>query len=135
MRRSDLEVGLGETTQNGGFLDSRERLLLNAIGSVPNLERDLASRWYCCIARRCLLACTRKAFNPEENLDGPRTPEQIRKSLTRASSAELSVQLARATGGVRRVKDLVTLVNSGDVGLTSQKTRAIQSRLDRTCVV
>jgi hypothetical protein len=72
-----------------------------------------------------------KAFNPEENLDGPRTPEQIRKSLSRASSAELSVQLARATGGVRRVKDLVALVNNGDVGLTSQKTRAIQSRLSR----
>ena len=37
----DLEVGLGETTQNGGSLDNRERLLLNAINSVPNLERDL----------------------------------------------------------------------------------------------
>ena len=72
-----------------------------------------------------------KAFNPDENLNGNRSPEQIRKSLSRASTAELSVQLARATGGVRRVRDLVTLVNNGDLGLTSQKTRAIQSRLQK----
>lgn len=126
----DLEVGLGETTQNGGFIDSRDRLLLNAIGSVPNLERDLILTGTGA-SEKMFAGMYNKAFNPEENLEGTRTPEQIRKSLSRASSAELSVQLARATSGVRRVKDLVTLINSGDVGLTSQKTRAIQSRLSR----
>ena len=105
-------------------------MLVNAIGSVPDLERDsiLVGSG---ASEKMFAGMLNKAFSPEENLDGPRTPEQIRKSLSRASSAELSVQLARATGGIRSVKDLTTLINSGGIGLTSQKTRAIQSRLSR----
>ena len=126
----DLEVGLGETTQNGSSLDGRDRLLLKAIGSVPNLEKDLILTGIGA-SEKMFAGMLNKAFTPEENLDGPRTPEQIRKTLSRASSAELSVQLARATGGVRSVSDLTMLINEGTVGLTSQKTRAIQSRLAR----
>jgi hypothetical protein len=126
----DLEIGLGETTQNGGFQDNRDRLIGNAIGSVPNLERDLVLAGTAA-SEKMFAGMLNKAFSPDEQLDGNRTPEQIRKSLSRASSAELSVQLAKATGGVRRVRDLTALINDGAIGLTSQKTRAIQDRLSR----
>jgi hypothetical protein len=126
----DIDIDMGETTQNGVIFDSEGRLIVNAIGSRFDLDKDtiLAST---AASEKMFAKMMNNAFSPDEQLDGPRTPAQIRKALSRPSVSDLSVQLARETGGVRRTEDLVTLVNEGTIGLSSQKTRAAQSRLAR----
>ena len=125
----DLASPLDSTSQTSVDVEGGNRLILNAIQSVPNLEQNEVLQSLAA-SEHMFNQVLSRSFTPNESLDGPRTAEQIKKSLSRPPTAKLAVDLARATRGVRRVEDLITLVNSGEIGLTSTRTRAAQSRLN-----
>ena len=124
----DDEVDIGTFTQNAAMYVDVAAAARNAVRHVDSLGSDqlkisLAS------SERMFAGIMNRSFSPNEDLSGIRDADSILKALSRPSASELSFQLAQASGGRCRAKDIVKAVNDGQIGLVNAKARAFQSRM------
>lgn len=122
------EEELGAISQNASMSVDIGESVRNAIRSVPSLESQVTNLG---------MASSEKMFNGilrrnyhRESLDEEQgTEENILSALDRPPTAELAFLLARASGGVTRVRDLAARVNDGTLGVVTPKSRAFQERM------
>ena len=124
----DTEEKLGAISQNASLSVDIGESVRNALRSVDSLDSQVTN---------LSMASSEKMFNgilrrnyQRESLDEETgTEESILGSLDRPPTAELAFLLARASGGVTRVRDLVAGINDGSIGLVTPKSRAFQERM------
>lgn len=68
------------------------------------------------------------SFNPGVTRQATRSPQEIELSLSSPKTADLSIGLAYASGGIRSSVNLIQGINRGDIGLVTPKTVAQAGR-------
>ena len=122
------EEPLGRWSQNAAFSVNVATSVRNALKTVPSLGSEVVVK---------SLASSEQMFNrmllngfvPLNDLNQQRTDEQILDALDRPVTAELAFLLARETGGMTKVEDIVSAVNNGELGAVTSKSRAYQERI------
>lgn len=121
------EEEIGTFSQNASRYVDVTAAAANAVRYVESLGSDY-ERLSLSASERLFSHVLSKGFIPESDLTGNRSEEEILQTLDRPSFAELAFQLARATGGRCRAKDIVKAINDGRIGLVNDKAKAYQQR-------
>ena len=101
----------------------------NALRSVPNLESQTVNLGLAS-SERMFNKILRRNYDQFSENHEQGSEESILDSVDKPPTAELAFLLARASGGVARVKDLVAGVQSGEIGMVSSKSRGFQERMN-----
>ena len=119
---------LGRWTQNAAFDVDVSTAVRNALRTVPGFGRDIVVKGMASsevMFSRMLL----NGFVPLNDLHQTRTEKQILDTYDRPTTSDLAFLLARETGGITNMEDVVKAINNGEIGAVSSKSRAFQERV------
>ena len=92
----------------------------NAIESIPNLDSQTVKLGLAS-SERMFGKILQRGFAPDETFEDKRDEESILNAIDRPNMSELAFLLARASGGMTRVKDVAAAVNDGSLGMVTPK--------------
>lgn len=127
LRYTDEEE-LGVFSQNASLSVDVGAAVRNAIKSIPDLDSQTVKLGLAS-SERMFGKILQRGFVPDETFEDKRDEDSILNAINRPNMSELAFLLARASGGMTRVKDVAAAVNDGTLGMVTPKSRAFQQRM------
>ena len=122
------EEPLGVFSQNASLSVDVGMAVRNAIESIPDLDSQTVKLGLAS-SERMFGKILQRGFVPDETFEDKRDEESILNAIDRPNMSELAFLLARASGGMTRIKDVAAAVNEGALGMVTPKSRAFQQRM------
>ena len=127
----DDEEDLGAYSQNASYYVDVTSAVQNATKTVESLGIEQIN-YSLASSEKMFSGILNRSFSPDAELEGVRDEATILDSLSRPPTSDLAFLLARQSGGMIRVKDVVRAINDGSLGSVTPKSRAFQSRIGST---